>query len=26
LLGKGDSILLLGSACGLTYAAAYIVW
>ncbi|WP_081957403.1 3-oxoacyl-[acyl-carrier-protein] synthase III C-terminal domain-containing protein [Paenibacillus sp. FSL R7-0273] len=26
LLRKGDSILLLGSACGLTYGAAYIVW
>lgn len=26
LLRKGDSILLLGSACGLTYAAAYLIW
>lgn len=26
LLHKGDSILLLGSACGLTYAAAYLIW
>lgn|GEM_PF-2717180 len=26
LLNKGDSVLLLGSACGLTYSAAYIIW
>lgn len=26
LLQKGDSILLLGSSCGLTYSAAHIIW
>ncbi len=26
LLREGDSILLLGSACGLTYGAAYLIW
>lgn len=26
LIQKGDAILLLGSSCGLTYSAAYIIW
>ena len=26
MLEKGDSILLLGSSCGLTYSAAHVIW